>query len=124
MENLIIASEQNDIESVRKFLNDKNININHQAANGDTALIVSSRKNYTKITEILLKHKDIDVNLKNVNGETALTIACDNAHTIIIQQLLNHKSINIDDETKLQISIAVAELEQANAVIRNIQAGR
>ena len=86
-----------NISRARKFLNQRNININTTNTDNETFLMYSigwGRK--IEITKLLLKRNDIDVNKQNYTGNTALMYALKTYSIKIVKLLLDRSDVDID----------------------------
>ena len=83
-------------EIAKQLLDKKDIDVNLQNKDGNTALILASDKGHTEIAKQLLDKKDIDVNLQSKDGNTALILASYKGHTEIAKQLLDKKDIDVN----------------------------
>ena len=87
-------------EIAKQLLDKKDIDVNLQNKDGNTALILASDKGHTEIAKQLLDKKDINVNLQTIDGDTALTFASYKGHTEIAKQLLDKKDIDVNLQSK------------------------
>ena len=71
---LIIATENNNLRSVRILIN-SGVDVNERSEDGMTALIFAAMNGNLEIMEILLEQDGIDVNAANDEGSTALMFA-------------------------------------------------
>ena len=104
---LIEAAKSCIIDTVKKLLNENNVDINFQDKYGETALMIASENGYFGVVEKLLGN-GANVNLATPaneykpgikHGETALMIASKNGHLGIVKQLI----------------LAGAEIDKANS---------
>ena len=93
---LIHASEYNYIEIVKLLLEVEDINVNIQDYVLDTALTCASYNNYIEIVKLLLEVKNINVNLQDSDGDNALICAFREKNAEIIKLLLTNETININ----------------------------
>ena len=79
-------------ECVRILLKNKDININHQADDGETALTMACLWGKTDVVRRLLEHDSIDTTIKSkYGGDTALDLASRRRNnTEIVQMLQEH----------------------------------
>eukprot|EP01084_Bolivina_argentea_P010840 20221_1 len=103
---LTIATELNDNETVNKLLTNNIININQTDFKNQTALIIAAEKGYYNIIEILINHSNnrLDLNIigstKNGFG-TALYAATFKGHKNIVNILLK-KGADVNKPTILK----------------------
>ncbi len=93
---LIDFVKNNDIDGVRDFLLNENINVNLQDNFGKTALILASNDNNIEIVKLLLEHENINVNLQDYSENTALKLASIYEHIEIVKLLLENENINVN----------------------------
>ncbi len=84
-------------ELVSKYIDDSNININHQNNDGDTITHLLMSYNYPDIKEILekiIKRDDFLINIKNNNNETILDKSINNKYLYATIKILSDKRFN------------------------------
>ncbi len=123
---LLKAVKNNDIEGVKKALdNGENINTRDDDY-GDTALIIASLYRYTDIVKLLLENPEktkINVNIQDDNGNTALISASVKGYTDIVKLLLeNPEKTNIDVNIKRNnfknTALKIASYEEYTDIVR------
>jgi ankyrin repeat protein len=87
---------ENIVKLIELLLSHKNILINAQNRDNDTALIMASFNGNSHICQLLINHKNIDVNIINNAGITALMVAVQYENYDICKLLLNHKNIDVN----------------------------
>jgi ankyrin repeat protein len=85
---LLEASWKGNTDITQKLITNPNININHQDANGSTALIGAAHHGHTQTVQALIA-AGADINLADPNGHTPLMHATSKNHTAIAQLLLD-----------------------------------
>lgn len=95
---LIIAAETDDIDTVKKLIQECNVNV--QNVNGNTALIAAANFGHETIAKLLLQVPEIDVNTQNKKGSTALMCAVCKGHENIVKLLLQVPNIDINAKNK------------------------
>ena len=93
-------AKQNQLAIVKKLLEVKNINVNANDDEGNTALISATIGGRTDIVEALLEVKYIDVNAHSEGGDTALIRATIGGRTDIVKALLNKQGIDVNIQGK------------------------
>ncbi len=93
MTNLIIACEENDLDLVRKLLQE-GADINATDKYGNTALQYAVGSYNNIIAKELLKFENIDVNAQNNDGWTVLMSSCNTGNIIIFRELISIKGID------------------------------
>lgn len=63
-------------------------NVNHQDAEGNTALLLACKKNHWDLVKVLAEVKKVKIDLANHNGDTALHIACADHLKLAVTTLL------------------------------------
>ena len=82
---------------VFKYMNQINVDINHQNNDGDTLLHLVVMVNYVEVKDIineLLNNKRLKLNLKNNLGETILDKSINNNYLYTTAKILNDKRFN------------------------------
>ncbi len=87
---LIEAIKQNNYETVKKLLKDKNIDLNFQDENGETPLIHASRCRDYRFTQLLIE-KNVNPALVNKYNENAASAAFNHKNIKAARQLLNYE---------------------------------
>ena len=82
------AAMIDDLETVRRLIEEKNVNPNAANRFGKTPLMMAAENGNTETVAYLLR-RGADVNARTVAGCTALTCAADNNHPAIIAMLLD-----------------------------------
>lgn len=80
-----------------KYINHRDIDINHQNNDGDTIAHLVVMVNYVLVKDIineLLKNKRLQLNLKNNQGETILDKSINNNYLYTTAKILNDKRFN------------------------------
>ena len=91
------AARDGNIDAVEVLLK-KDVDINIQDENGETALMLASQNGHHQIVELLLK-EHADINQQNENEWTALMIASQNGHHQVVELLLKeHADINTQEK--------------------------
>ena len=80
---------------VNLLLEKKDIQVNLQNWNQQTALILAAEEGYDDIVRSLLERHELDLNVQDCNHFTALTIVAYNGHKNIVRLLLNKEKIQI-----------------------------
>ena len=62
------------IDILKVLINQKGINVNLQADDGETALHLARRTGRSSVYEVLLEHPEIDPEIKNNNGNAAISL--------------------------------------------------
>lgn len=144
------AVVNNDVETVREFVNLRQIDVNHADENGKNALMHACEKENLQMAEVLLGHmmwtSDLfrkyeifapagmcaDINAKDENGNSALANSCISGKNSAVRFLLENgadvNSLNIDGNSALSLccksgNIAGAKLLLLNSANINIQNG-
>ncbi len=142
------AVVSNDVETVREFVNLRQIDVNHAYENGKNALMHACEKENLEMAEVLLgdmiwtfglfsKYESpapagmrADINAKDVNGDTALANSCRSGKNSAVSFLLKNgadvNTINNDGDSSLALcckmgNVAGAELLLLNSANVNIQ---
>lgn len=87
----------------------KDIDVNLQNGDGNTALMLTMDNGYIKIVEILLQITNIDVNLKNSDGNTAIMIASNRGYIEIVEIMSKHKDIDVNLQNIIENVISMNE---------------
>lgn len=109
------ASLTGDIDTVRRFLDQVNINVKNEF--GFTSLMFASMKNYVEMVQLLLE-RGADVNSQNEKGASALFYASMEGH-IDIAKLLLDKGADVNATTfrnETALSVAVSNSQQNEIV--------
>ena len=102
---MIIASSNSQHsrngDIIRELLACKDIDVNAQDRDGETALMMACGRGYNpSVLRELLKHKEVDVNVRANNGRNAMMIAavenCDGAVKMLL--LRGRLDINAQDD--------------------------
>jgi ankyrin repeat protein len=91
---LYIAAKNNQLDTLERLLEKKDINPNAARNDGATPLYIAAHEGHLAIVKALLKHKDINPNTTTNADATPLHIAAQNGHLEIVDALLKHKDIN------------------------------
>ncbi|MEG0002532.1 ankyrin repeat domain-containing protein [Comamonas sp.] len=137
-----------DVETVREFVNLRQIDVNHAYEKGKNALMHACEKENLEMAEVLLgdmiwtfdlfnKYESpapagmrADINAKDVNGDTALANSCRSGKNSAVRFLLKNgadvNTINNDGDSALALcckigNIAGAELLLLNSANVNLQ---
>jgi ankyrin repeat protein len=116
-ENLISATEIDDIDEIKALIN-QGYDVNyHKMEDGYTALMIAVSRGNVNIINYLIKN-GANVNAKSKYGDTALIRASVWGRTIISKILLE-AGANIDDQNSLDVTalIAAADYAQLNMII-------
>jgi ankyrin repeat protein len=92
------AVGNNNLEEVRKLLQDENVNVNFQNENyyNRTPFHESCYCGYTDIVQLLLLHKKINVNLVDSDGYTPFSFTCYFGQTETVKVLLQDIRVNVN----------------------------
>lgn len=71
---LYYAAKANDIDRVRRLIEDENTDINCQYKDGNTPFMLACKLGHIKIIELFLKDSRLDLDIKNNEGYTAFDI--------------------------------------------------
>ncbi|KAH9484709.1 Vegetative incompatibility protein HET-E-1 [Psilocybe cubensis] len=74
----------------------RDIDINLDYSEGETALMHMCKHGYENTVKVLLSHPSVAVNLQNSNGETALMLACRKGRIGIVTALLSVPGIDVN----------------------------
>jgi ankyrin repeat protein len=88
---LIIACK-NGHKDIVDFLLGKDIDVNQQDVDENSALSWASKKGHKEIVEMLLQNNNIQINKQDIDGTTALMMASFYGHKEIVQMLLQYKN--------------------------------
>ncbi|CAL5203704.1 unnamed protein product [Lathyrus oleraceus] len=97
---LLFATRANDIEALKKLIENRNINLDEQNEDGFSAVMISASEGSVEAFKLLL-HAGADVtNLKNKHGLTALDIIDlkqngENVHKVMFEYALKKGCLNI-----------------------------
>ncbi|CAI8605781.1 unnamed protein product [Vicia faba] len=97
---LLFVTHANDIEALKKVVENRNINLNEQNESGFSAVMISASEGSVKAFKLLL-HAGADVtNLKNKDGLTALDIIDlkqngEDGHKVMFEYALKKGCLNI-----------------------------
>jgi len=96
------AIKKNDIEAIKQFLQDPNVNPNLRLSEkGFAPLSEACYFGHLDLVKLLLNDPRIDVNnADNNKGKTPFNIACEYGRTEIVKLLLNDERVNINKPTK------------------------
>lgn len=119
--NLITASENNDVETIKKLLNNGE-DINVCTVYQNTPLHLAVVKGHVDVTKLLLKN-GADVNARNIFQNTPLHLATLNNRAEIVKILLEYgadiNSKNIEDDIPLYLAIRDGCVDIAKVLIEN-----
>ena len=80
--------EKQTLSIINQLLEVKDIDVNVQDQDGNTALMVAAEDGQLNVVEMLLEEKGINVNLQNQDGNTALLLAAENGQLNVVKMLL------------------------------------
>jgi hypothetical protein len=92
----MLAVKQNNVDIIDALLQRKDIKVNLQNWDGDTALMLAVKEKRVELVKALLQHPDINVNSKNEAKDTALMLAVEQKNVELIEALLQRTDININ----------------------------
>ena len=92
---LMEASENGRWDVFNRLLALKEINVNFQDKNGQTALMLASENGRWSVVNRLLDCKEIDLNLQDKHGQTALMLASENGRWCVANRLIDFQKTQI-----------------------------
>jgi ankyrin repeat protein len=117
---LLQAAKSNDIEAVRRLVNQKTADVNACQGDGATALHWAARLDNIALADLLLR-AGARVNAANDDGATALYLACTNRSAAMVERLLaagadaNSKLLN--GETALMTCARTGEAKAVKSLL-------
>lgn len=133
------AVVNNDVDTVREFVNLRQIDVNHADENGKNALMHACEAENLEMAEVVLSHTlwnfDLfnryenfapaeicaDINAKDENGNTALANSCINGKNAAVEFLLNKKADvnckNNDGDSALSLSCKSGNIDAAKLIL-------
>lgn len=92
---LLVACDNNQIETVRELLKCDNIDINHSNKSGCTAFYLACKEGNIEIVMALISYS-VDINKNNNFGYSPLQVVSYNNHIEIVKELLKYETIDIE----------------------------
>jgi len=97
MENqLIDACKNGNVDEVKRFLKEPNINLNSQDESEDGAFNIACQERHIEIVKLLLNDNRVDVNKPDYRGATSFWIACQNSDIEIVKLLSNNERVDVN----------------------------
>lgn len=97
---LISSIKEDSYKIFTQLLNHRDINVNQQDINGNTALLVACKENRSDYVKNLLIIDGIDPNIENKISEFPLLEACRNGYVEIVDMLLDHPNIDVNKKSQ------------------------
>lgn len=104
-EQLLGASENGNIEEVKRLLNESNIDLNYLNSElKRTPLSIACYNGHIEIVKLLLNERKVDVNKGENSGATPFFSACENGNIEVVKELLKCENIDINKVDKNEAS--------------------
>ncbi|CAK4083224.1 unnamed protein product [Aphanomyces euteiches] len=97
------ACRAGDVEAVKEFLRDLDIDVNKPDENGVTGLIAASETSLD-VVDLLLRDDRIKINAVNNEGISGFMVACGSGNVAIVSRYLEEPTLNMNHMNSVNIS--------------------
>lgn len=83
------AAEVGDIQTVKSFVYDSDVDINHTDRHGESVLHVATAENQKDVVELLLERHDLDETVRSKDNILAIDLAQSCGHHDIVAKIVS-----------------------------------